>query len=118
MKVPLFEEISRRQSWQLDVSLAVTSFRSACIDAVRSAPPRCPLATAYSACCPADASIATLFRDAAAAFSKGVATQHYVRACKLSTLTVLQEIAEAWKVNVADLFDPILRMKAGSEIIE
>jgi hypothetical protein len=37
---------------------------------------------------------------------------------KLSTLTVLQEIAEAWKVNVADLFDPILRMKAGSEIIE
>ena len=118
MKVPLFEEISRRQSWQLDVSLAVTSFRSACIDAVRSAPPRCPLAIAHSACCPADASIATLFRHAATASSKGVATRHYVSACKLSTLTVPQEIAEARKVNVADLFDPILRMKAGSEIIE
>jgi hypothetical protein len=117
MKVPLFEEISRYQSWQLDVSLAVMSFRRACIDAVRSASVP-SMAIALSACCPADASIATLFRHAAAAFSKGVATQHYVRACKLSTLTVLQEIAEAWKVNVADLFDPILRMKAGSEIIE
>jgi hypothetical protein len=76
------------------------------------------MAIALSVRCPADASIATLFRHAAAAFSKGVATRHYLRACKLSTLTAPQEIAERRKVNVADLFDPILRMKAGSEIIE
>jgi hypothetical protein len=117
MKVPLFEDISRHQSWQLDVSLAVTSFRRACIDAVRSASVP-SIAIALSACCPTDALIATLFRHAATASSKAVATRHYVRAFKLSTLTVPQEIAEARKVNVADLFEPILRMKAGSEIIE
>jgi hypothetical protein len=117
MKVPLFEEISRHQSWQLDVSLAVTSFRRACIDIVHSA--LVPsMAIALSACCPTDASIATLFSYAATASSKGVVTRHYVSAGKLSTLTVPQEIAEARKVNVADLFDPILCMKAGSEIIE